>query len=67
MQKQQAMLNEDELKNVSGGATVVEINAKDESTVRCFSCKSLNVKVERAGNYMTVTCKDCGAVDVRTV
>ncbi len=53
------------LEQVAGGATVVEIAADEKSTPRCFSCKSTNVKVERAGNYETLTCNACGAVDVR--
>ena len=47
---QEKMLNDAVLDEVSGGATVVEIDPGESSTVRCFSCKSTNVKVEKAGN-----------------
>ena len=58
-------IGERELDKVTGGATVVEIHAAELIAPRCFSCRSTNVDVEKQGAYVTVTCKDCGAVDVR--
>ncbi len=58
-------MDETMLDEVSGGATVVEINPGEANTIRCFFCKSLDVRVEKNGAMMTVTCNHCGAVDIR--
>lgn len=58
-------LSDEELEKVGGGATVVEIK-KDEVVTRCFNCGSDDVDVEKKGAYISVSCKKCGAVDLRS-
>ena len=58
-------ISDRDLENVSGGAVVVDITKPDPHKPYCFSCQSTNVSVEPNGAYITVTCRDCGAVDVR--
>lgn len=60
-------LGDEELSMVSGGATVVEIKKPDAGAIRCFNCNSSDVEVEQKGAYVSVTCKKCGAVDMRAV
>lgn len=66
MNQKETPLRETELDAVAGGATVVEIRSEDMTPLpdRCFSCKSRNVVVTVVGSTKTITCRNCGAVDI---
>ena len=65
MEHQNNSISERDLENVAGGAVVVDISKANAFKAYCFNCKSTNVAVEQNGSYVTVTCRDCGAVDMR--
>ncbi len=67
MEHQNNRITERDLDGVSGGAVVVDIPKEETVKPYCFNCKSTNVAVEQNGVYAIVTCRSCGAVDMRRI